>query len=163
MRKVAGLSAILLTVVFVSVSEARGPRGGNVVGPDGVMYNTNSPEWKASGGSMEMYRQIMQQKVWMQQQQFMLKQKQEMQKLQKQGKGKATGFNGSTMNGGINYGTPFVPDFGGSKPKKKRRTYDPTRPVGAQIKQAKPTETAPKADATAAPKTEQPKTETRKS
>ena len=137
--------AILALFGLSSFAEARGPRGGNVVSTDGVLYNTNSPEWKASGGSMAMYEQIMQNKMMMQQQQMMLRQQQLMQKAQQQGKGKATGFNGSTMNGGINYGTPFVPDFGGAKPKKKRRTYDPTHPVTSQAKSTKPAEADSKA------------------
>ena len=164
MRRLVGLIAILGLVGVSSFAEARGPRGGNVVSTDGVLYNTNSPEWRASGGSMAMYEQIMQNKMMMQQQQMMLMQQQLMQKAQQQqAKGKATGFNGSTLNGGINNGTPFVPDFGTAKPKKKRRTYDPTHPVTSQAKSTKADPKAAKVDPPAstttpsAPKIDAPK------
>ena len=145
MRKLAGgccgCAAIVAVVVFCGVSEARIPRGGNVVGLNGVLYNTNSPEWRASGGNIMVYQQIMQQKMMIRQQQYMMKQQQAAQKLQKQqqGKGKAAGLSGAGLNGGA----PFVSDFGRSKVKKKKRTYDPSRPVGSQLKntvQKNPTE-----------------------
>lgn len=159
MRTFVGLIAVAGLVGLASTAEARGPRGGNVVGPDGVLYNTNSPEWRSSGGNMIVYQQIIQQKMFLQQQQMMIKQQQQFDKMQKlQAKGKATGFNGSTLNGGINNGTPFVPDFGGTKAKKRRRTYDPTHPVNGKAPEVKPTESTskPTVGAPAAPKSPTP-------
>jgi hypothetical protein len=70
----------------------RGGRGGTVMSPFGPLYNTNTPEYRMSGGNPFVMQQLMQQKQWMLQQQMMLRQQQQYQKLQKQqGKNQAQG------------------------------------------------------------------------
>jgi hypothetical protein len=89
--------------MMVSSAEARGrgPRGGVVMGPNGPLYDTRSAEWRMSGGDINAYQAIMQQKMMMQQQKFMMQQMQQMQKMQKNGKGKADSagqLGGSNLN-----------------------------------------------------------------
>lgn len=92
--------ALLCGLVLASVSTAeargRGVRGGVVMGPNGPLYDTRSPEWRMSGGDINAYQAIMQQKMMMQQQKMMMQRMQQMQKAAEQqkknqanGKGKA--------------------------------------------------------------------------
>jgi len=94
--------ALLCGLVLASVSTAealgRGVRGGVVMGPNGPLYDTRSAEWRMSGGDINAYQAIMQQKMMMQQQKMMMQQMQQMQKAADQqkknqangkGKGKA--------------------------------------------------------------------------
>jgi len=101
--------ALLCGLVLASVSTAeaagRGARGGVVMGPDGPLYDTRSAEWKMSGGDINAYQAIMQQKMMMQQQKYMMQQMQQMQKaaqLQKNGKGK------TNTTGAAGFSNPFA-------------------------------------------------------
>src|SRR6185312_11548071 len=67
---------VALTLLPGAAYAQRGQARGQVYGPDGLMYNMNSPEWRASGGNMEVYQQIMEEK--MMQQQMLQMQKQQM-------------------------------------------------------------------------------------
>ena len=116
MRKSAGLIVLVGSVLAMTsgAAEAGGRRGGPVMTPFGELYNTNSPEWRASGGNPLVYQQLVEQKMLMRQQQQELKQQQLMQKqMQKGAKGKSV-----TSSGGLPASTSPV--------KKKRRTYVPT-------------------------------------
>lgn len=117
MSKSAGLIVLLGSVLAMTsgVAEAGGRgRGGAVMTPFGELYNTNSPEWRASGGNPLVYQQIIEQKMLMRQQQQELKQQQSLQKqLQKGAKGKTVSAPDS------------LPAISGTQ-KKKRRTYVPT-------------------------------------
>jgi hypothetical protein len=124
MRKSAGLVAALLVVLASQSAHARAPRGGNVMGPDGIMYNTRSPEWRASGGNVYAYQQILMQKQMMAQQQQALRQQQAFAKQQQQLAKK----NGTNKNQAPT--PPITAPVIASK--KKKRTYDPSHPVGAQ-------------------------------
>jgi len=75
-----------------------------VQGPDGVLYNTRSPEWRMSGGNIFVYQQLMEQKMMLQQQRLIVKQ-QQMQKRQVQqaarrGAGRAAAGAAIGQNGG---------------------------------------------------------------
>lgn len=137
MRKHVGLAILLASIVLTpSLARARGYGGstGTVMGPYGPLYNTGSPEWKASGGNVILYEQIMEQKMMMQQQQMWVKQQQMWAKQQQQQAKK-----GPTANNGGGFYTPTASQPVPRK-KKKRRTYDPTHPVTSSA--------AAKADAT---------------
>jgi hypothetical protein len=129
-----GLAVILAAAP--SVASARGPRGGVVNSPFGAMYNTNSPEWKQSGGNPMVYEQIMAQKAMMQQQQAMIKQQQMYMQMQKKMGTQSSSKMGSNSNSGSNAATPLQPL---TRKKKKPRTYDPSKPVSAAAKQPAPT------------------------
>ena len=69
---------VVLLLVVPSTSQAqwgRYGRSGVVQGPDGVLYNTRSPEWRMSGGNIFVYEQLVEQKM-MQQQRLMMRQQQ---------------------------------------------------------------------------------------
>ncbi len=146
MRKLASVVAALLVVAASHSAQARGARGGNVVGPDGIIYNTRSPEWRASGGNIYVYQQIMMQKQMMLQQQQAQKQMQAFVKQQQQQAKKNGTANGPNKNQPTTppMTAPVIPT------KKKKRTYDPTHPVGSQLK----SETASDAAKTPAPTTD---------
>ena len=95
-----------LTCAFSADSLARGgrgARGGVVMGPYGPLYDTRSPEWRMSGGNIFAYQQIMQAKMELQREQFMLKQMQQAQKLQDaQTKSKGKNGSGSQTQGQTN-------------------------------------------------------------
>jgi hypothetical protein len=57
-------------------------RGGVVMGPDGPLYDTRSPEWRMSGGNYFVYQELMQQKMELAQEKYMLQQMQQAAKLQ---------------------------------------------------------------------------------
>lgn len=86
--------AVLLAVLALMplAAQARGRRGSKVYGPGGLMYDTNSADWKASGGNINVYRQRMAQKAMMAQQKVMMqrmaKQQQAFQKWYKDQKAK---------------------------------------------------------------------------
>jgi hypothetical protein len=119
------LAAAILAVTSVT-AEAGGRRGGPVVSPFGELYNTSSPEWKASGGNPVVYQQIMEQKAALLQQRRMLKQQQAMEKQAKSAAGKRGGKAGvnSALPGaaGLDSGAGGLPALNGTS-KKKRRTY----------------------------------------
>ena len=115
----------ILAVTSVT-AEAGGRRGGPVMSPFGELYNTNSPEWRASGGNPVVYPQLMEQKAVMLQQRQMLKQQQAMEKLAKSAASKKGGKSGvnSALPGaaGPDNGAGGLPALNGTA-KKKRRTY----------------------------------------
>ena len=143
-----GAFLALAAVIFLTPSFAHAQRGGGmVVGGDGTMYDTRSPEWKASGGNIFVYQQIMQQKMFMQQQQLMYKQQQQMMNAQK---GKTPAATQSAPSVNVNLSLS-------KKKKKKPRSYVPTGEVAskpATEKDAKSATTKPattgKADAATA-------------
>jgi hypothetical protein len=114
MIKRFGLVVLALGFVLVAslTAEARPPRGGSVQSPFGEVYNTRSPEWKAAGGNILVYQQLMEQKLLLQQQQTMLKQQQQLQK-----QAKATAKASKT----VAPATAVLPPA-----KKKKRSYVPT-------------------------------------
>ena len=109
--------ALLCGLVLASVSAAeargRGPRGGVVMGPNGPLYDTRSPEWQMSGGDMNAYQAIMQQKMMMQQQKYMMQQMQQMQKAAQLQKNQANGKGKSKTNAGV-FGQPGTLNFNSS-------------------------------------------------
>ncbi|MHC5538794.1 hypothetical protein ACYOEI_11280 [Singulisphaera rosea] len=81
-----GLWVVLAVVAMApTVAEARwyGRSSGLMNTPYGAV-NMNSPEWRASGGNIFTYQQLMEEKMMMQQQQMMLKQQQQYQKMMQQ-------------------------------------------------------------------------------
>ena len=141
-KRIGGIGlAVIFAFAPVSVL-ARGPRNAPTVGVDGVMYNTNSPEWRQAGGNLEVYQQIIAQKFMMQQQQMMMKQQQAYMQMQKKmaAQSKASGTNASSANSAA----AAARFQAGTRKKKKPRTYDPTRPVtsGAQKPATETTATA---------------------
>ena len=64
-------------IAFPTTSRAqygRYGRAGVVMGPDGMLYNTRSAEWRMSGGNPAVYQQLMQQKLMLRQQRLMRQQ-----------------------------------------------------------------------------------------
>jgi hypothetical protein len=111
----------LAAVILLTPSLAHAQRGGGVVmGPNGPLYDTRTPEWKASGGNLFIYQQLMEQKMYMRQQQMLYQQQQQMLKSQK---GMSTG---PTQNPSVNVNLSL------SKKKKKRRSYVPTGEVASK-------------------------------
>lgn len=127
-KRWAWLVAVLVAPLVLPAQVEAGRRGyrrGPVRSIFGTLYNTNSPEWRASGGNMFAYEQLMQQKLWMQQRQMYLKQQQ---MLQKQAAGKkSTNSAGGQIVPGASGRQGFAPP---APVKKKRRTYHPTGEVG---------------------------------
>src|SRR5690349_17995442 len=77
------LIALAVLMALPGVAQAQRRRGnGKVYGPGGLMYDTNSPEWRASGGNFMVYGQLMEQKALRAQQQAFAKQMQQMAKQQ---------------------------------------------------------------------------------
>jgi hypothetical protein len=69
--------AFAALIAFPSTSRAqygRHGRAGVVMGPDGMLYNTRSPEWRMSGGNPAVYQQLVQQKLLLRQQRLMRQQ-----------------------------------------------------------------------------------------
>lgn len=79
------IAAVFLTVASPAQAQrGRYGRSGVVQGPDGVLYNTRSPEWRMSGGNIFVYQQLVQQKMMLQQQRAMLRQQRQQQALTRQ-------------------------------------------------------------------------------
>ena len=79
------IGAVLLAIPLPSQAQwGRYGRSGVVQGPDGVLYNTRSPEWRMSGGNIYVYQQLVQQKMLLQQQRLMLRQQRQQQALARQ-------------------------------------------------------------------------------
>jgi hypothetical protein len=68
--------AVLAVLTLMPLAaQARGRRGSSkVYGPGGLMYDTNSADWKAAGGNINVYQQRMAQKAMMAQQKLMMQQ-----------------------------------------------------------------------------------------
>lgn len=98
--RLALLCGLVLALVSAAEARGRGPRGGVVMGPNGPLYDTRSPEWQMSGGNLDAYQAIMQQKMMMQQQQYMMQQMQQMQKAAQLQKTQANGKSKSKANAG---------------------------------------------------------------
>jgi hypothetical protein len=129
----------LAAVIFLTPSLAHAQRGGGmVVGGDGTMYDTRSPEWKASGGNIFVYQQIMQQKMFNQQQQMFYKQQQQMLNAQR---GKTAAPTQSTPSVNVNLSLS-------KKKKKKPRSYIPTGEVASKPATEKDTKSATSKPAT---------------
>ena len=96
-KRISGIGLAVVIAFTPAVVLARGPCNAPTVGVDGVMYNTNSPEWRQAGGNLEVYQQIMAQKYLIQQQQMMMKQQQAYMQMQKKlaAQNKASGTNTS--------------------------------------------------------------------
>lgn len=96
---------VLLTSLPAHAQSRRGRGGGRaggvVMGPDGPLYDTRSPEWRMSGGNIFVYQGLMEQKMEMAQQQYMVKLQQQAAKQQQQ-KNQA---NGKNKNNGKAKGT----------------------------------------------------------
>lgn len=126
MRQYIGVVAFFTAVALTpGLAQARGygSRGGMISTPYGSV-NSNSPEWKASGGNMFVYEQIMEEKMMIMQQQMMMKQQQQMMKLQQQQakKGNSSPSQNNSASSNVLQTLP-------TRRKKKIRTYDPTKPV----------------------------------
>jgi hypothetical protein len=87
--------ALLCGLALASTSTAHAQRGrgryrgGVVMGPDGPLYDTRSPEWRMSGGNIWLYQELMEEKMEREQEQLMLRQMQQTARQQKnQGKAK---------------------------------------------------------------------------
>lgn len=84
------LGFLILLVLLIAIPQSatagrrRGYRGGIVQGPFGPLYDTNSPEWRQSGGNIMVYEQLMEQKMLLQQQKMFMRQQQMMLKQQQQ-------------------------------------------------------------------------------
>ena len=69
------IGVLLLAIPSTSQAQGRGyGRFGVVQGPDGPLYDTRSPEWRMSGGNIFVYEQLVEQKMMLQQQKFMMRQ-----------------------------------------------------------------------------------------
>ncbi|WP_422925880.1 hypothetical protein [Singulisphaera sp. PoT] len=85
---ILAVAVLVATTLASGTAEARGyGRYGGVANTPFGTINMNSPEWRASGGNMFMYQQLMEEKMMLQEQQMMMKQQQQyMQMMQKQAK-----------------------------------------------------------------------------
>ncbi len=74
--------ALILTALIALPDDAqagrrrRFRRGGPVYSAYGMLYNTNSREWRMAGGNLTLYYQIVQREALLRQQRAMLKQQQ---------------------------------------------------------------------------------------
>lgn len=66
--------AVLTLMPIAAQAGGRGSRSSKVYGPGGLMYDTNSPAWKAAGGNVNVYQQMMAQKATMARQKAMAQQ-----------------------------------------------------------------------------------------
>jgi hypothetical protein len=133
MSRYLGLLALAgAFAITVGEAQAGRPRGGVVMTPFGPLYNTNSAEWKNSGGNPILYQQLMEQKMLLQQQQMYLHQQQAAAKAQK---------NVPTNQ------TPAV-NLAPLPKRKKKRTYVPT---GSSATTTTPATTTPKTTGTGTP------------
>lgn len=106
----------------VEAQAGRG-RGGSVKTPFGELYNTNSAEFRASGGNIFLMQELQQQKMMQQQQQLWLKQQAQMAKL-KNGKTGVTSLPGNTFGQNANgFSTRIAP------PRQKKRKANVTNPT----------------------------------
>ncbi|MEO6807875.1 MAG: hypothetical protein ABI353_02040 [Isosphaeraceae bacterium] len=74
--------AVLTLMPIAAQARGRGSRSGKVYGAGGLMYDTNSPAWKAAGGNINVYQQMMAQKAMMAQQKVMMAQQKVMMQQQ---------------------------------------------------------------------------------
>jgi hypothetical protein len=123
-------------------------RGGVVMGPFGPLYDTRSPEWRMSGGNIFLYQELMEEKMELQQEQYMLRQ---MQQAAKPQKGQAKAKSGKPGQAGASNLTPpaagvenpFAEPVNHYSRKKKRRA--PTHAATASPKKEKSQSEVPKA------------------
>lgn len=135
-RRVGLWMALAVFAMAPTVVEARGyGRSGGVMNTPYGTINMNSPEWRASGGNIFAYQQLMEEKMMMQQQQMMLKQQQQylkmMQQSAKQKKNKPEVAPESNV-------TSLAPPV--AKKKKRRGLATTTK---ASMSKAKPKATSP--------------------
>jgi hypothetical protein len=134
--KQSALVALAVVVVFLAPSRAhaqRYGRGGVVMGPNGPLYDTSTPEWRASGGNLFLYQQLMEQKMMMQQQQQMLKYQQQ---LAKQNKNNPNLTNSNTAANDVNL------SLSRAKKKKKKTVLKPSTVATAPASKEKSETTA---------------------
>lgn len=129
-----GVFALLVFAVVPTAAEARGPRGGMVVSPFGPMYDNSSPEFRAAGGDLEVYQQLMQQKLMMQQYQQMMKMQKQYQQMMKNQKNNPQ-MNSANTN--TNNMLPARPPVMTSR-KKKKTTRTTSTSSATSSKTAKP-------------------------
>lgn len=108
---------VLMTTSTAHAQRGRGRgRGGVVMGPDGPLYDTRSPEWRMSGGNIFVYQELMEEKMELAQEKYMLQQMQQAAKLQKaqsrnkskaKGQGPA-GASNFTIPPGAGFDDPFA-------------------------------------------------------
>ncbi|APW62624.1 hypothetical protein [Paludisphaera borealis] len=152
--------ALLCGLVLVTASTAdaqwgRGRSGGGVVmGPDGPLYDTRSPEWRMSGGNIFVYQELMEQKMELAQQKYMYQQMQQAAKQQKNqanGKGKTKAktpsqSNGSPLNtpAAAGFNDPFAEPVNHYK-RKKYKSLKSSSTVSSKTDKAKtaPSNTTP--------------------
>jgi hypothetical protein len=152
--KYGAVLALAVVVVFLVPSRAhaqRYGRGGVVMGPDGPLYDTRTPEWRASGGNLFIYQQLMQEKMMMQQQQQMLKYQQQLAKQNKNKPNMTTP--GTTASTDVNLSLRNV-----AKKKKKKTVLRPSTTTTAPAPAPAPASKDKSETTTAPASTDTPKT-----
>ncbi len=157
-RRTLLLAVAVAAVLAPTLVEARGygRYGGVVNTPYGTM-NMNSPEWRASGGNIFIYQELMQEKMMMQEQQMMMKQQQQyMQMMQKQAKqNKNSNLSSPTQ-------TPSVSNVTSLAPTRKKKGHKTPRVAKSEktIKSESKTKSEPTASTKAKTSDKTTKTKT---
>jgi hypothetical protein len=115
-RRLGALALLSMFAMAPALVEAAGARGGMVVSPFGPLYDTNSPEYRAAGGNLEVYQMLMEQKAMMQYQQQMMKMQQQYQQMMKNQQ------NNPQMNSSNMYKNAYPTPPAVTSKKKKRKT-----------------------------------------
>jgi hypothetical protein len=123
MRKrweIVALTAVVVLSSSLALAGGRGRRSGVVMSPFGPVYDTRSPEWRASGGNVFVYQQLMELKLQRQREQILLKQQQ---MLDRAARAKKVAAKGKAAHPEAMAPLPAFDDL---KKAKKKRTYVPT-------------------------------------